>query len=161
MAVISVLHTKTAKSPALIHLLRCFSFYCAYYRFQASCVHVPGAMDTAADALSRDNLTLFSSLVPRVPWYPIPLPLMELLITTSPDPTVRTLSGHGIAKSMLKSYATGKKQYPSFCGHFNCCALPVTEITLLRFVTHLSSSSLTVWLYYVCGAAPTNSQWVA
>ena len=34
----------------LMHFLRCFSFYCVYYSFQTSCVHVPGVMNTAADA---------------------------------------------------------------------------------------------------------------
>ena len=85
MAVVAILNSKTAKSPLLMHLLRCFSFYCAYYRFHTSCVHVPGAMNTAADALSRDNLTLFSFLVPQAPCYPIPSSMVELLITTRPD----------------------------------------------------------------------------
>ena len=65
MAVASILHTRTAKSPQLMHQLRCFAFYCAYYHFHTSCVHVPGAMNMAADALSRNNLTLFLSLAPR------------------------------------------------------------------------------------------------
>ena len=85
MAVVSSLQTGTAKSPQLMHLLRCFAFYSAYYRFHSSCVHVPGAMNTAADALSRNNMTLFLSLAPQAQRCPIPSPLIELLITTRPD----------------------------------------------------------------------------
>ena len=63
MAVVSILSTKTAKSPPpLMHLLRCFSFYCALYCINVSCVHVPGAINAAADALSHNKLPLFSSL---------------------------------------------------------------------------------------------------
>ena len=85
MAVVSVLKARTAKTPLLMHLLRCFSFYCAYYRFHTSCVHVPGTLNLAADALSRDNLPLFLSLVPQVPQQVVPPSLMELLVTTRPD----------------------------------------------------------------------------
>ena len=85
MAVVSVLNTKTSKAPQLMHLLRCFSFYCAFYCFHVSCMHVPGAMNTAADALSRNNLPLFSSLVPQARQYSIPTALVELLITSRPD----------------------------------------------------------------------------
>ena len=85
MAVVSILRTRTAKSPQLMHLLRCFAFYCAYYRFHTSCVHVPGAMNKAADALSRNNLRLFLSLAPQAQRCLIPYPLKELLITARPD----------------------------------------------------------------------------
>ena len=85
MAVVSIVNSKTAKTPQLMHLLRCFAFYCAYYRFHISCVHVPGAMNTAADALSRNNLKLFSTLAPQALRCPIPVLLVELLVTTRPD----------------------------------------------------------------------------
>ena len=85
MAVVSILSTKTAKSPHLMHLLRCFSFYCAFYCINVSCVHVPGAMNAAADALSRNKLPLFSSLVPQALPFPIPASLVELLVTSRPD----------------------------------------------------------------------------
>ena len=52
MAVVSILSTKTAKSPHLMHLLRCFSFYCAFYCINVSCVHVPGAMKMPCHAIN-------------------------------------------------------------------------------------------------------------
>ena len=85
MAVVSILNMKTSKAPQLMQLLRCFSFYCAFYCFHVSCMHVPGAMNVAADALSRNNLPLFSSLVPKAHQYAIPTALVELLITSRPD----------------------------------------------------------------------------
>ena len=83
MAVVSILCTKTAKSPPpLMHLLRCLSFYCALYCINVSCVHVPGAINAAADALSHNKLQLFSSLVPQALPFPIPA---SLVVTSRPD----------------------------------------------------------------------------
>lgn len=85
MAVVAILSSRTAKAPLLVHLLRCFSFFCAHFGVHFSARHVPGALNTAADALSRGNLPLFSSLVPRTPQHAIPPALVELLITRRPD----------------------------------------------------------------------------
>ena len=85
LAVVMILSTRTAKTPPLMHLLRCFSFYCAHFRFHFSAQHVPGIMNTAADAISRDNLPLFFSLVPQTPRSTIPPSLHELLISHRPD----------------------------------------------------------------------------
>ena len=53
MAVIAIISKGTTKDPLLAHLLRCFSFYSAYFCFHYSAKHVSGVMNTAADALSR------------------------------------------------------------------------------------------------------------
>jgi hypothetical protein len=85
MAMVAVLNTRTAKTPLLMHLLRCFSFYCAQYGIHFTASHIPGAANTTADALSRNNLTLFASLIPQTPRSIIPPALLELLVTTRPD----------------------------------------------------------------------------
>ena len=85
MAVVAIMSSGTAGTPLLMHLLRCFSFYSAYYGFHHSCVHIPGVLNVAADALSRNNLSLFLSLAPQVPQSTIPSSLIELLITVRPD----------------------------------------------------------------------------
>ena len=85
MAIVSVLTTTTAKVPLLMHLLRCLSFFSAYFSFSFSAKHIPGALNSAADALSRNNLALFSSLFPQVQQHGIPSCLMDLVIHTRPD----------------------------------------------------------------------------
>ena len=85
MAVVSVMSTQTAKSDGLMHLLRCISFYGALYSFRVSCVHVPGAINDAADALSRDNMIKFSALLPQAMAVPVPPPLVGLLVSVRPD----------------------------------------------------------------------------
>ena len=85
MAVMATISSRTAKTPLLMHLLRCFSFYCAYFHFHFSAKHIPGPMKTAANAISRNNLSLFSSLVPQAPHLNPPPALLELLVLTKPD----------------------------------------------------------------------------
>ena len=83
--VVSVLKSRTAETPFQMHLLRCFSLYCAIFNFTYSVVHVPGVFNVAADALSRDDLTLFLSIVPQTPRSHIPQATLELLILSKPD----------------------------------------------------------------------------
>ena len=80
MAVVDMLKTRTS-----MHLLRCLVFYAALYSFQFIARHVPGVMNTAADAISRNNLSLFSSLCPQVPQMAIPQAVRDLLVTRIPD----------------------------------------------------------------------------
>ena len=68
-----------------MHLLRCISFYGALYSFRVSCVHVPGAINDAADVLSRDNMITISALLPQVVAVPVPPPLVGLLVSVRPD----------------------------------------------------------------------------
>ena len=85
MAVVAAVNSRIARDPVLMHLLRCFSFYCAYFKFRFKAEHVPGVMNTAADALSRNNMSLFFSLTPQIPQFPIPPALHSLLMATRPD----------------------------------------------------------------------------
>ena len=85
MAVVSVIKSGTTSSQQSMHLLRCLFFYCAFYRFSVSCVHVPGALNTVADALSRDNFDVVHSFLPQASLEHVPAAIVELLVTTRPD----------------------------------------------------------------------------
>ena len=50
-----------------------------------SCVHVPGALNTVADALSRDNFDVVHSFLPQDSLERVPAAIVELLVTTRPD----------------------------------------------------------------------------
>ena len=80
-AVVSCLSSRTARDPHLSHLLRCLFFFAAQFRFEYHAKHIAGRINTAADALSRDKLTEFFSLVPQAPRSSLPVPgaLAELL----------------------------------------------------------------------------------
>lgn len=66
------------------HCLRRFSFCAAYFRFHFSAQHIPGTLNTAADAISRD-IPLFFSLVPQATQFTVTPSLFQLLIATRPD----------------------------------------------------------------------------
>ena len=85
MSVVEVLRSGTTREPLLMHLLRCFVFYAAVYHFSFTAVHVPGTLNGAADALSRNNLPLFVSLFPQMPQVPIPQPVRDLIVDVRPN----------------------------------------------------------------------------
>ena len=85
MAVVDVIRTRTARDPLLIHLVRCLVFYAAFYNFDCTAEHLPGEHNLAADALSRNNLALFSSLTPQMPPFTIPQPVLDLLVEIRPN----------------------------------------------------------------------------
>ena len=72
MAVVEVLKTHTSRHPLMMHLLRCFAFYASYYRFHFSSQHIPGVLNVAADAISRNQVSLFSTFVSQVPFFHVP-----------------------------------------------------------------------------------------
>ena len=66
LTVVSILNKQSAKDPLLSHLLQCLFFFSAFCKFHFSAKNFPGILNTAADALSCDNIHLFSLLVPQV-----------------------------------------------------------------------------------------------
>jgi len=85
MAVVEIIKRRTAKDPLLMHLLRCLVFYAASFGFPFLAEHVSGAINTAADAISRNNIQLFLSLVPQMPCVSISQPVLDLLVTRRPN----------------------------------------------------------------------------
>ena len=85
MAVVHLLKSCTSQDVVLMHMLRCLVFYAAYYRFHIAAEHIPGILNTAADALSRNKITLFHSLVPQSHQVPIPQAVVDPVINSRPN----------------------------------------------------------------------------
>ena len=87
MAVVAVMKSGTSRDPGLMHLLRCFHFYAAEAGFEYWASHIEGRLNTAADALFRNNAVEFFSLVPQAQHQmsPIPEQLVDLLLISQPD----------------------------------------------------------------------------
>ena len=64
--------------------LHCLCFYAALFRLEFSASHIAGQRNMAADALSQDNLDLFSFLYPQVPHSPVPQVIQRLLLHSPP-----------------------------------------------------------------------------
>ena len=87
LAVVMVVQKLTcnARDPLLGNLLRRLFFYAAHFNFTFAATHIPGIQNTAADALSRGNLPLFTSLFPQVPRVVVPPAVLDLFMQQSPD----------------------------------------------------------------------------
>ena len=60
IAVVYAVNKGTAKDPQLRRLLHILAFWCAMFNIVLVAQHIPGAQNTSADALSRNNYSLFS-----------------------------------------------------------------------------------------------------
>ena len=81
--VVSMVNKGSSSDSALSHLMRCLSFFAAFFRFNFTALHV---LNEAADALSQGNVHLFHSLVPQAGVEsPVPAQLWELLVIKRPD----------------------------------------------------------------------------
>ncbi len=85
MGVVAILRKRSARHPVALHLLRCLYFYAATYNFDFIAQHIPGVDNIAADAISRDNINLLSSLCPQATQVSVPPPLQDLLLRQQPD----------------------------------------------------------------------------
>ena len=103
MAVVAALRSGSCKDQLLMHLLRCLHFFSAHFQLRVQASHIPGSCNDAADALSRNSLGYFRSIVPQAPLCPtgIPPALVDMLLLNRPDWTssnwrrmfMNTLSG--------------------------------------------------------------------
>lgn len=84
-ATVSALNSRLVRDPLLMHLLRCLFFYEARFHFEHWALHVAGRDNRAADALSRNQMTVFMSLVPQAPRSPYQIPdsLIDMLLDCS------------------------------------------------------------------------------
>ena len=85
MAVVNLLKSHASLDPLLMHILRCLAFYIAFYSFHIPAEHIPGILNTAMDALSRNNLSLFHSLVPQSQQVSPTQAVMDLVVNSRPD----------------------------------------------------------------------------
>lgn len=85
--VVIAINTNTSRVPDMAHLLRCAAFLQAHFQCQLTAQHIPGIHNSAADAISRNNISRFLSLYPQACPTPelIPTDLLQLLLLEKPD----------------------------------------------------------------------------
>ena len=86
-AVVTIINSGTSKEPEAMALLRCLFFIAARNNLLITAAHLPGSLNQVADALSRNNLPLFSTVYPQADPHPsvIPPALIDLLVLSKPD----------------------------------------------------------------------------
>lgn len=85
-AAVAAVNNQTSAVKEMAHLLRCLSFITARFQLHISASHIPGRHNEMADALSRNNITMFHSLCPQAAKAPslVPNELIQLLIPQLP-----------------------------------------------------------------------------
>ena len=70
-----------------MHLLRCLHFFLAYYDCTLRAVHIPGVLNVAADAISRNRIQVLHQTVPNIQQQPdqVPQLLWNLLVLSQLD----------------------------------------------------------------------------
>ena len=86
-AVVAVLNSGYARDGVLTHLLRCLFFIAASFSFWYSACHIPGRLNVAADAISRNKLVVLFDSNPDLNPSPSTLPqtLPMLVAPEAPD----------------------------------------------------------------------------
>ncbi len=84
-AVVAVIQRRSARDTCLLHLLRCLYFYAAHFQFTYTAHHIPGVDNVAADALSRNHMSIFFSLIPQVIPTQVPSSVAAFLLHIRPD----------------------------------------------------------------------------
>lgn len=94
-AVVAILNQNSSRDREVMHLLRCLAFIMAKYQFLLVASHIPGWLNLAADALSRNRLDPFRSIRPQTEDSPsaIPASLLDLLLLSKPDWTSWSWTG--------------------------------------------------------------------
>ena len=86
-AVVTIMNSGKSKVDRAMHLMRCLTFFLAHNSINIFAEHLPGNVNVAADALSRDNLPFFRQQVQQAAQLPTTLPqeLILALVTHQPD----------------------------------------------------------------------------
>ena len=86
-AVVHIINSGTSRDPTVMNLMRCLHFIAARFNILISASHLAGIKNTLADALSRNNSSLFLHCCPQAHKLPSPIPpaLMDLLIHSPVD----------------------------------------------------------------------------
>jgi len=81
LALVEAINKGSSKDSMVMHLLRCLWFFTAYFNISIRATHLPGALNTSADMLSRNQLHLFFRLHSEASHIPMPLPrpLLQLI----------------------------------------------------------------------------------
>ncbi len=86
-AVVGIINSGVSKNPLAMQLRRCLAFIAATRDLNIRAVHIRGASNMAADALSRDNLARFRTCCPQAQLQgtPVPSDILDALLLREPD----------------------------------------------------------------------------
>ncbi len=86
-AVVEILNAGYSKDARIMHLIRCLFIVRSHFCISLRALHIPGATNSLADAISGNNLSYLFSQVPAAvsSQVGIPSPLLAVLVEQQPD----------------------------------------------------------------------------
>ena len=86
-AVVAIVNKGISRDSEVMHLVRCLAFFTAKYQFYLVASHIQGVSNVRADALSRNNHSLFQVLHPQASPLPSTIPgsVLDLVFLAKPD----------------------------------------------------------------------------
>jgi len=145
-------------------MLCCLTFLLAKWQCRLVAENLPRTQSTMADALSRNNLLLFCSLLPQAASQPTRIPpalryscfwcLARLDLATL-DKLVDQSLANGLAPSTRRVYGTRINKYVELCRILKQPCCPASELLLCRYIVYLarnniSHNTIKVYLSAVC-----------
>ena len=93
---VNAINKGSSKEPVVMHLLRCLLFFSAFFEITIRVAHIPGALNTAADMLSRNQAAQFLRSYPNTSHIPakIPTSLLRIVSPVRLDWTSRAFTHH-------------------------------------------------------------------
>ena len=145
-AVVAIVRSGTSRHPLVMHLMRCLSFFVAYYQLYLDPVHLPGKYNEEADALSRDTLPVSAAQL-RGERSSYPRPGVSdrqcgagnsRLGVSNMDSRASYYFTQGLAGASIRTYQSGVNRFLRYCQSNNCVCAPVSEVVLCGFVSSLA-----------------------
>ena len=111
-SLVEAINKGSSKEPVVMHLLRCLWFFSAFFEITIRAASIPGALNTAADKLSRNQAAQFLCSYPNASHIPtqISTPLLQIVSPICLDLTSRAFMHH------FKRVFNLTRQYSS-CAH--------------------------------------------
>ena len=147
MSVVHAICSRSVRNPQLMRLLRALFFVEAHFNMSLGARHVAGVSNTAADALSRDNVDLFRLSAPQADAHPSPPPRVCFRFSstskrTGHPPAAQRYFELSLSSSTTRSYKSAQSRYLNFCSRFSLAPFPLSETLLCSFATFLAQEGL-------------------
>ena len=133
---VAVVNSGYSRSPQIMHLLRCLFFIRAHFQLEMWACHIPGVQNIIADAISRNNMSVFFSRPeaagpPSRKHSPGAAPRLDIQGLCK---VVQQLFSAGLAPASQRNYRSGTNWFLEFCQTMHIHnPFPLTEQVLSLF----------------------------
>ena len=151
IATVEVIKATYSKDLHVMHLIRLLVFFASKYNFWFTATYIPGKLNVAADALSRNNMSVFFMQAPQADPQPTAVApaLHGFAVSTRHhmdmqelEQAVQRYFAAGLTSATHKTYLLAECHYLNFCSSFSFVPLPTLESILCYFAACLGQQGM-------------------